>query len=276
MAIDKVIDSTVLNANLTTVANAIRAKGGTSAALAFPDGFVSAVGAIETGSGGSADEWAVFRQLNAGELVSAVIPEDITKLHSYLFSYSNLESITALGVTELGEYAFQYSDALKTVNLPNLSVKTLMKGAFYKCTALESISFPNLGGLASSSSAFFSGCTALKNVDLPICTSLSINTFQTCSSLEFLDFPVVSSIAGGSFASCTALTTLVLRNATVATLGNVSAFTNTPLAGYGGTYSGHIYVPSALMTQYQTGTNWATLYANYPEIFQPIEGSEYE
>lgn len=48
MAIDKAVDSTLLNANLTSVANAIRAKGKTSAQLAFPAGFVSAVNAIPT------------------------------------------------------------------------------------------------------------------------------------------------------------------------------------------------------------------------------------
>lgn len=48
MAIDKAVDSTLLNADLTSVANAIRAKGKTSAQLAFPAGFVSAVNAIPT------------------------------------------------------------------------------------------------------------------------------------------------------------------------------------------------------------------------------------
>lgn len=43
MAIDKAVDSTQLNSDLTSVANAIRTKGGTSAQLAFPSGFVSAV-----------------------------------------------------------------------------------------------------------------------------------------------------------------------------------------------------------------------------------------
>lgn len=51
MAVDKLVDSTQLNADLTNVANAIRAKGGTSASLAFPDGFVDAIGDIETGGG---------------------------------------------------------------------------------------------------------------------------------------------------------------------------------------------------------------------------------
>ena len=52
MAVDKLVDSTQLDADLTSVANAIRTKGGTSAALAFPAGFVNAIYAIETGGGG--------------------------------------------------------------------------------------------------------------------------------------------------------------------------------------------------------------------------------
>jgi len=38
---------------LTAVADAIRAKGGTTASLVYPDGFVSAIGDIESGGGGS-------------------------------------------------------------------------------------------------------------------------------------------------------------------------------------------------------------------------------
>lgn len=51
MAYDKVIDSSVLEANLKSVANAIRTKGGTSANLAFPTGFANAISAIEAGGG---------------------------------------------------------------------------------------------------------------------------------------------------------------------------------------------------------------------------------
>lgn len=39
------------SADLTSVANAIRTKGGTSASLAFPADFISAIGAIPTGGG---------------------------------------------------------------------------------------------------------------------------------------------------------------------------------------------------------------------------------
>ncbi len=51
MALDKLVDSAQLDTDLTSVANAIRTKGGTSAQLAFPGGFVSAVDAIPTGGG---------------------------------------------------------------------------------------------------------------------------------------------------------------------------------------------------------------------------------
>lgn len=51
MAVDKLVDSTQLDTDLTSVANAIRTKGGTSASLAFPADFVSAIGAISTGGG---------------------------------------------------------------------------------------------------------------------------------------------------------------------------------------------------------------------------------
>ena len=41
----------VSGSDLTNVADAIRTKGGTSASLSFPDGFVSGIGAIPTGGG---------------------------------------------------------------------------------------------------------------------------------------------------------------------------------------------------------------------------------
>lgn len=51
MSVDKLVDSSQLDTDLTSVANAIRTKGGTSAQLAFPAGFVSAIGNIPTGGG---------------------------------------------------------------------------------------------------------------------------------------------------------------------------------------------------------------------------------
>lgn len=66
MALDKAVDSAQLNADLTAVADAIRTKGGTSAQLAFPDGFASAVQAIE-----GAPDLQIVVTTSAGATVTA-------------------------------------------------------------------------------------------------------------------------------------------------------------------------------------------------------------
>ena len=85
MAVDKLVDSTQLNADLTSVANAIRTKGGTSAQLAFPSGFVSAVQAIPTGGGGGSDESGSFIASNSQSNVTV----SVTSLHSHLLVWDS-------------------------------------------------------------------------------------------------------------------------------------------------------------------------------------------
>lgn len=53
MANYKVIDADQLDSDLTSVADSIRTKGGTTAELAFPEEFKAAIEAIETGGGGA-------------------------------------------------------------------------------------------------------------------------------------------------------------------------------------------------------------------------------
>lgn len=53
MAVDKLVDSTELDAALGSVADAIRAKSGGSSQLAFPSEFVSEIQAIPSGGGGT-------------------------------------------------------------------------------------------------------------------------------------------------------------------------------------------------------------------------------
>lgn len=58
-------DYLVTDTELTSIADAIRTKGGTSAALTFPAGFVSAVNDIPTGGGGSSTLYVLTEAMNA-------------------------------------------------------------------------------------------------------------------------------------------------------------------------------------------------------------------
>ena len=64
MAFDKVVDSAVLDAGMKSVADAIRAKTGTTNLLAWPDGFKAAVEGIQTGGGGGTTSDVTMKDVN--------------------------------------------------------------------------------------------------------------------------------------------------------------------------------------------------------------------
>ena len=79
MALDKMVDSTQLDSDLTSVANAIRAKSGGSGQLAFPSGFVSEIGNIPSGGPTetllNSGDYTVSSDLGSGNMV---IPISVT------------------------------------------------------------------------------------------------------------------------------------------------------------------------------------------------------
>ena len=107
MSVDKLVDSTQLDSDLTSVANAIRTKGGTSAQLAFPAGFVSAVQAIPTGGGGGTPITASGQyNLSDGDSVemsgvSALLKasKNKTLTNSWDFKTSLVDSVGSLTAT---------------------------------------------------------------------------------------------------------------------------------------------------------------------------------
>lgn len=200
MALDKLVDSTQLDADLTSVANAIRAKGGTSADLAFPADFVSAVQAIPS--------------VSSERLAKDLIASSFSVFHS--------EGLTYLG-------AMRYF------------------------TWLTTIVFPNLSSMNTGTGQCLSGNTGLTKCD----------------------FGPVKTIAGGCFNGDSKLTVLILRRpSAITTLASINAFSNTPFAS--GKAGGTLYVPSALISNYQSATNWSTILGYANNSIQPIEGSVYE
>jgi len=269
MAIDKAIDSAQLDADLTSVANAIRTKGGTSAALAFPAGFVSAVEAIETGGGGyTADEIA------SGVEPSGAITVTATKLKNYAF-YDCAE-ITSLVITNdipwknWGLSAFANCTSLTTVDAPNLT--QLRDKIFNGCAKLKDCNFPkvtNIGG-----DQVIEG-TAVETLVFPAFTGgVYRNSLRNNKSLTTVDLNACTSLGGNCFSGCTVLSNLVIRGDAVTQMGNINTFTNTPFASGGS--GGTLYVPSARIEDFKSATNWSTILGYGNNKILPIEGSIYE
>lgn len=92
MALDKLVDSTQLDSDLTSVANAIRTKGGTSASLAFPADFVSAIAAIPTG-GGTQIETGTFTM--SGSSQTKTISVSFSPSHFILYATDGRSAFAA-------------------------------------------------------------------------------------------------------------------------------------------------------------------------------------
>lgn len=266
MAVDKLVDSAQLDADLTSIADAIRTKGGTSAQLAFPAEFVSAIDAIPTGGGG---EWTTGGIATNSE-PSGALNITVSTVGEYAFTRkSAITSVTGT-CTTLQNNCFETCSGIKTVDLPN--VTTGAKSIFSGNANLETLSLPLM---TTKATYLVYNCQKLKTVTLSNMSGVGSNAFQQCYALQFLDLPKVTSIDANGFYNARVLQTLILRHTSVVTLANVSAFFNSPMRGYNG-LNGTIYVPQSLISAYQTASNWSTIYGEGHVTFSAIEGSQYE
>ena len=89
MAFDKVVDSAALDAGMKSVADAIRAKAGTTDLLAWPDGFKAAVEGIQTG-GGQAFQCGTVVSADDTNLVVPCTLDNILIVRKYVTSTKNV------------------------------------------------------------------------------------------------------------------------------------------------------------------------------------------
>lgn len=133
----RVVDET----SLASVADAIRERAGTTDALAFPDGFVSAVE-------------------NIPDLLAAKLNDTLTEYESEM-------------VTKVGNYGLAHSKTLKRVILPN--VTALSWCSMEKNTVLEYVYVPKL---KTPGYGAFQECAALSKLDLPVAEYLDTAAFS--------------------------------------------------------------------------------------------------
>ena len=147
----------VNDTDLTSVANAIRTKSGTSGQLAFPSGFVSAVNSI--------DEIATMIITGDGNGF-VKLPSDVTVIRDSAFIGCDsccLESLPE-GLTHIGENAFYGCINLRITSIPS-AVEVIKGVAFYGCDALTTLTFKGTPRIINSSA--FTGCINLTTINVP-------------------------------------------------------------------------------------------------------------
>ena len=139
-------------------------------------------------------------------------------------------------------------------------VRVIQGMATFANCAIETAIFPQ--AVQINSSGMFQNCTKLRKVVFP--------KKERGSGVDKL----TQSIGQKAFSGCSALTEIVIGfKDLIASLISVNTFDGTPFAS-GGT-GGTVYVPEALIPEYQQATNWSILYAAGTCNFVAIEGSEY-
>lgn len=137
MSADKLVDSTQLDSDLTSVANAIRAKSGGSSQLAFPAGFVSEIQAIPSGGGGMALDWATVQEVTVG----ANSVTSTSGVSTYFSGYNYKFIMLASDLTVNNQFVFGYFNNDGVLNNPyrwrNGTIQHTVVGENYDCKLVE-------------------------------------------------------------------------------------------------------------------------------------------
>lgn len=137
------------------------------------------------------------------------------------------------------------------------------------------LTFPTSGANTSNLDYCITANSKLKNF---ICrgrvSGFNQSGMRSNSSLEVVDIENVSSslnlFGNNCFYDDSKLKTLIIRDTS-----NVAKITSTSLTGSGMVSSGVVYVPSSMISSYQTASNWATLYSGGKLTFSALGTSAY-
>lgn len=189
--------------------------------------------------------------------------------------------------------------ALQSINLPK--IRELTYGTFYRCFSLNNISIPNLikaNGyafrscsslvtidakyLCNGGDSTFLGCINLEEINAPVVEPIYNETFNNCNKLKSIKINC-NSIYNYTFSNCNSLSEMYILNAQqfVFTDYFLNCLGTTPFAksSYLG-YYGSIYVPSNMLSIYQTNyrtSSYSERFVALPESFKStyLYGSEF-
>ena len=143
--------------SLSSVAEAIRTKGNTTESLEFPQGFVDAVNAIESGGGGE----DTLRALLTNTLKEYAI-NDAISMSGVRLARNMLKKFVTPNLTAIDQYTFYQCSNLNYLDLGRIS--TLSTSVFSGLHKLETVIFRKDDSAVSLSAAFIN-CNSILRED---------------------------------------------------------------------------------------------------------------
>lgn len=271
MAYDKAVDSAALDAGLTSIADAIRTKGGTTGSLTFPGGFAEAIAAIPAGGGDTLTElidktMTVFRYDGDG-----IIPQYIAKDNDQLTAVYAPNAISARA------YAFDGCTHVESCDFTNLEqVDSYTFRYFGQESSLSVLHLPKLTNqLGGSSFSYMGTSTHPVTIVLPKIQRLQSSSFSY-TYFDAVDLgPALYQIGTYCFRGGKCPLVILRRASSLIGLDNANALT-----AFGATTT--VYIPKALYDHlgdgssldYKAQASWKAKAASVQ--WACIEGSQYE
>jgi hypothetical protein len=216
-------------------------------------------------TGYTADDW-----LDNSKPTGAVASDAVTLTANQLMNRTGITSVSLPNATSIPEGFCKGCTGLSSVFAPK--VTTLGSSAFSDCQALTAPVFMPLASVGSSS---FAGCTHLQCAVVGSFGAYASYSMTSNTALAAVDVIGGNSMGGAkTFSGNNALKTLILRASSVCALSNLNIIEHTPFAS--GKSGGTLYVPSSLISAYQSATNWSTVLGYPNNLIEAIEGSVYE
>lgn len=208
----------------------------------------------------------------------------------YSSYFTTVGSISLPVCSYIGKYAFFSCNYLLSIYLP--MCKYIDEHAFQRCSFLSSAYIPmceyigsyafysmmikgslDLSVCSYISSNAFQGCSKITSISLPVCSHIGNDAFEQCYTLSSIyipmcrtieeaafrycdpksvSLPMCTYIGYNAFRDCSNLNEITLASTSICYLYHSNAFSGTKISLYGS-----IYVPSSLVNDYKTATNWS-------------------
>ena len=174
-----------LTDKLTAIANAIRAKDGTSDKMTLEE-MPSKIAAIQVG--GATEPYIEETYDQNGNIISATFHGHTKVRDNAFYSCSSLTSISLpSGITSIGTSAFGGCSKLTLTSLPS-GITSIGNNAFDGCTSLALTSLPS--GLKSIGGSAFNGCTSLTSITFEgTPKTIYSSAFSSCTNLTTINVP---------------------------------------------------------------------------------------